>query len=89
MRNYDELQMCETIAEWTPEELISVINARIANALVYKDYYAKQQVRDDIIKYQTQIEQAIATNAADEFAALCAQASELRAKNEAGEYLNE
>lgn len=89
MRNYDELQACETIAEWTPEELISVINARIANALVYKDFYAKQQVRDDIVKYQAQIEQAIASNAANEFASLCARATELRAKNEEGIYLNE
>lgn len=89
MRNYDELQTCETIAEWTPEELVSVINARIANALIYKDFYAKQLVKDDIIKYQTQIEEAIASNAANEFASLCARATELRAKNEEGAYLNE
>lgn len=89
MRNYEELLNCDTVADWTPEELINIINARIANALVYKDFYAKQKVRDDIVKYQTQIEQAIATNATNEFAALCAQAAELRHKNENGEYINE
>lgn len=89
MRNYEELLNCETVADWSPEELINVINARIANALVYKDFYAKQAVRDDIIKYQTQIEQAIAANAANEFAALCAEATPLRHKNEDGKYINE